>query len=112
MKTDIYENMTVMNMRVSRDEIVRVSRGSHFLVPQWTAERAAVEILHGVTRNKALIIFPAVVHSIWRLCRASPAVVYWVSIRRMRMFRELRMNDWDCGGCAISSSWVGDWAEI
>jgi len=33
MKTDIYENMTVMNMNVSRDEIVCVSRCSHFLMP-------------------------------------------------------------------------------
>lgn len=93
MKTDIYENMTVMNMKVSRDEIVRVSRRSHFLMPQWSAERAVREILHGVTRNKALIVFPAIVRWIWRLYRAFPAVIYWVSIRRMRMFRTLRIND-------------------
>ena len=93
MKTDIYENMTVMNMKVSRDEIVRVSRRTHFLMPQWSAEQAVNEILRGVTRNKALIVFPAVVRWIWRLYRTLPAVIYWLSVRRMRMFRELRINN-------------------
>jgi len=93
MKTDIYDNMTVMNMKVSRDEIVRVSRRSHFLMPQWSAEQAVHEILDGVARNRALIVFPAVVRWIWRLYRVVPAVIYWVSVRRMRMFRELRIND-------------------
>jgi short-subunit dehydrogenase len=92
MKTDIYENMTVMNMKVSRDEIVRVNRRSHFLMLQWSVERAAREILHGVTRDKALIVFPAIVRWIWRLYRALPAVIYWVSVRRMRMFRKLRID--------------------
>ena len=41
MKTDIYKNMTVVNMKVDTEEIVRVSRSSHFLMPQWSAERAA-----------------------------------------------------------------------
>ena len=93
MKTDIYDNMTVMNMKVSRDEIVRVSRRSHFLMPQWSAEHAVHEILRDVARNKALIVFPSVVRWIWRLYRVLPAVIYWVSVRRMRMFRELRVND-------------------
>jgi NAD(P)-dependent dehydrogenase (short-subunit alcohol dehydrogenase family) len=93
MKTDIYENMTVMNMKVSRDEVVRVSRRSHFLMPQWSAEEAVHEILRGVTRNKALIVFPAVVRFIWILYRALPVVIYWISIRRMRMFRKYRIDD-------------------
>ena len=93
MKTDIYENMTVMNMKASRDEIVRVSRRTHFLMPQWSVEQAVHEILRGVTRNEALIVFPAIVRWIWRLYRALPAVIYGVSVRRMRMFRELRIND-------------------
>ena len=39
MKTDIYKNMTVVNMKVDTEEIVRVSRSSHFLMPQWSAEQ-------------------------------------------------------------------------
>jgi hypothetical protein len=61
-------------------------------MPQWSAEQAVREILRGVTRNKALIVFPAIVRWIWRLYRALPAVIYWVSIQRMRMFRKLRID--------------------
>jgi hypothetical protein len=93
MKTDIYENVTIMNWKVSRDEYERVTRRTHFLMPQWTVEEAVAEILRGVTRNKALIIFPAIVRWIWRLYRALPTVIYWISVRRMRMFRELRPDD-------------------
>lgn len=93
MKTDIYENMTIMNWSVSRDQFERLTRRTHFLMPQWTAEQAATKILRGVAQNQALIIFPAVIRWIWRLFRAFPTVIYWVSIRRMRMFRQLRIND-------------------
>lgn len=89
MKTSVYDNMTVVNM--PHDEIVRVSRQSHFLMPQMSAADAAREILKGVSRNQALIVFPAVVRWIWRLDRFLPAVMYWVSLRRMRMFRPLRI---------------------
>lgn len=87
MKTSVYENMTVVNM--PHDEIVRVSRQSHFLMPQMSAPEAARDILKGVSRNQALIVFPAVVRWIWRLDRFLPAVVYSVSLRRMRMCRPL-----------------------
>jgi len=59
-------------------------------VQLWSAEQAVREILRGVTRNEALIVFPAIVRWIWRLYRALPAVIYWVSIQRMRVFRKLR----------------------
>ena len=92
MKTDIYENMSVMNMKGSGDEILGVIRRSRFLMPELSAERAAREILHGITRNKALIVFPAIARWIWRLYRALPGVIYWVSVRRMRMLRNLRID--------------------
>jgi NAD(P)-dependent dehydrogenase (short-subunit alcohol dehydrogenase family) len=90
MKTNIYENMTVMNVR--RDEVVRVSRRSHFLLPQWSADDAAREILRGVLRNKPIIIFPFTGRLIWRLHRAFPSLIYWISVRRMRMFRRIRVE--------------------
>ncbi|HXY36737.1 MAG TPA: SDR family oxidoreductase [Planctomycetaceae bacterium] len=90
MKTDIYENMTVMNM--DRETIIRVSRRSHFLMPQWTAEEAADEILRGVARNKPLIIFPRMGRVIWRLYRACPSLIYWISLYRTRMFRRVRIE--------------------
>jgi hypothetical protein len=61
-----------MNWRVSRDEFERVTRRTHLLMPQWTAEEAVAEILRGVTRNKALIIFPAVIRWIWRIGYTAP----------------------------------------
>jgi len=90
MKTSVYENMVVMNM--PHDEVVRVSRRSHFPIRQISAEKAAREILRGVSRNQALIIFPGAVRWIWRIYRASPRLIYWVSLRRMRMFRKLRIS--------------------
>jgi NAD(P)-dependent dehydrogenase (short-subunit alcohol dehydrogenase family) len=92
MKTSIYANMVVMNLKVSREEIVAMSRRSHFLIPQITAQQAAVAILRGVQRNQALIIFPGAVRFIWRMYRAFPALIYWISVRRMRMFRRLRQD--------------------
>jgi len=90
MKTSVYENMVVMNM--PHDEVVRVSRLSHFPIRQMSAEDAARAILRGVSRNQALIVFPAAVRWIWRVYRASPRLIYWISLRRMRMFRKLRIN--------------------
>ncbi len=90
MKTDIYENMTVLNVDLATIE--RDSRRTHFLLPQWTAARAAKEILEGVVRNKAMIVFPWIGRLFWRLHRLLPGLVYWVTIRRMRMFREVRAN--------------------
>jgi NAD(P)-dependent dehydrogenase (short-subunit alcohol dehydrogenase family) len=86
MKTEIYKNMTVVNL--DRETVIRLSRRSHFLMPQWSVERAADEILRGVIRNKAMIIFPAIVRWIWRLNRASPGLIGWVSLRRVRMIRK------------------------
>jgi len=90
MKTSVYENMVVMNM--PREQVAEVSRRSHYMMPQWSAEHAAREILLGVSRNKAMIIFPAAVRWIWRLYRAFPSLIYWVSRRRMRMVRKLRIS--------------------
>ena len=92
MKTSIYENMVVMNMKVPREQVVELSRRSHFLIPQISAQDAARQILRGVTRNQALIIFPAAIRFIWRVYRAFPHLIYWISIRRMRMFRKIRIE--------------------
>ncbi len=90
MKTSIYENMVVMNM--PRDQVVRESRRSHFPLPQWSAEDAAREILRGVSRNQALIVFPAALRWIYRVHRALPGLIYWINARRIRMFRKIRMT--------------------
>jgi NAD(P)-dependent dehydrogenase (short-subunit alcohol dehydrogenase family) len=90
MKTSVYENMIVMNMQ--RELVAEASRRSHFLMPQMSAHDAAREILRGVSRNQAMIVFPMAVRLIWRLYRAFPRLIYYVSLRRMRMIRRLRIN--------------------
>lgn len=90
MKTDIYENMTVANVDLATIE--RDSRRTHFLLPQWSAAQAADEILNGVSRNKAMIVFPWIGRLFWRLHRFVPSLIYWVTLRRMRMFRQVRAN--------------------
>jgi len=92
MKTSIYDNMIVVNMNVPREQVAELSRRSHFLIPQMSAHDAACEILRGVSRNQALIVFPAAIRWIWRIYRAFPRLIYWISIRRMRMFRKIRIN--------------------
>ncbi len=90
MKTSVYENMVVMNM--PREQVVQVSRRSHFPIPQISAQEGARAILRGMMRNEALIVFPSAVRWIWRLYRLAPSVLYWASVRRMRVFRRLRVN--------------------
>lgn len=89
MKTSLYQNMVVMN--APREQVISVSRRSHYLMPQMSAQDAARAILRGVARNQALIVFPAAVQWIWRLYRWFPRVIYRVSLHRMRMFRSIRV---------------------
>lgn len=88
MKTDIYKNLTVVNL--DKSTIERDSRRTHFLLPQWTAEHAARVILAGVERNRSMIVFPWIAHVIWFLHKALPELIYWISIRRFRIFRRMR----------------------
>lgn len=88
MKTEIYKNLTVVNL--DKTTIERDSRRSHFFLPQWSTVRAAREILKGVSRNRAMIVFPLVGRLAWRLHRFAPPLIYWITLQRMRMFRKLR----------------------
>jgi NAD(P)-dependent dehydrogenase (short-subunit alcohol dehydrogenase family) len=88
MKTKIYDNMVVVNM--PRDRVATLSRRTHYLMPQMSAQAAARAILRGVDRNRPLIVFPAVVQVIWHLYRRFPGLFYRINIHRMRLFRGLR----------------------
>jgi NAD(P)-dependent dehydrogenase (short-subunit alcohol dehydrogenase family) len=88
MKTDIYKNLTVVNL--DKSTIERDSRKTHFLLPQWTAERAARTILAGVERNRAMIVFPWIARVIWFLHKMTPGIIYWISLQRFRMLRRMR----------------------
>jgi len=90
MKTKIYDNMVVMNM--PREQVATLSRRTHYLMPQMSAEDAAHAILRGVARNQALIVFPTAVQVIWHCYRWFPSLFYRISIHRMRLFRSIRVN--------------------
>ncbi|OBH08668.1 SDR family oxidoreductase [Mycobacterium sp. E3247] len=90
MKTKIYDNMVVVNM--PREQVATLSRRTHYLMPQMSAEAAARAILRGAERNRPLIVFPAVVQVIWHLYRRFPGLFYRVNVHRMRLFRRLRVN--------------------
>lgn len=89
MKTKIYENMLVMNM--PRDQVTALSRRTHYLMPQMSAQDSARAILRGVARNQAVIVFPTAVQVIWHLYRWLPSLFYRISIHRMRLFRGIRI---------------------
>jgi NAD(P)-dependent dehydrogenase (short-subunit alcohol dehydrogenase family) len=91
MKTKIYDNMVVVDM--PREQVVALSRRTHYLMPQMSAQAAASAILRGVDRNRPLIVFPAVVQVIWHLYRCFPGLFYRINIHRMRLFRGLRATE-------------------
>jgi len=88
MKTKIYDNMVVVNM--PREQVATLSRRTHYLMPQMSAEAAARAILRGVARNRALIVFPFAVQAIWHLYRRFPGLFYRINVHRMRLFRSIR----------------------
>ena len=88
MKTKIYDNMVVVNM--PREQVATLSRRTHYLMPQMSAQAAARAILRGVGRNRPLIVFPFAVQVIWHLYRWFPGLFYRINVHRMRLFRGLR----------------------
>ncbi len=88
MKTKIYDNMVVVIM--PREEVVTLSRRTHYLMPQISAQAAARAILRGVSQNRPLIVFPFAVQVIWQLYRRFPGLFYRINVHRMRLFRGLR----------------------
>jgi NAD(P)-dependent dehydrogenase (short-subunit alcohol dehydrogenase family) len=97
MKTKIYDNMVVVNM--PRELVATLSRRTHYLMPQMSAEAAARAILRGVERNRPLIVFPTAVQIIWHLYRWFPGLLFRINIYRMRLFRGLRTVPGDRGAC-------------
>lgn len=91
MKTKIYDNMVVMNINMPREQFATLSRRTHYLMPQMSAQDAAYAILLGVVRNQALIVFPTAVRLIWHCYRWFPSLFYRISIHRIRLFRSIRV---------------------
>ena len=103
MKTKIYDNMVVVNM--PREQVVTLSRRTHYLMPQMSAEAAARAILRGVSRNRPLIVFPTAVQIIWHLYRWFPSLLYPINIHRMRLFEPLSPKCDSCQRDSKSNQW-------
>jgi hypothetical protein len=80
--------MVMVNM--PREQVATLSRRTHYLMPQMSAQAAARAVLRGVGRNRPLIVFPTAVQVIWHLHRWFPGLLYRINIHRMRLFRGLR----------------------
>jgi hypothetical protein len=72
--------------------VATLSRRTHYLMPQMSAQAAARAILHGVGRDRPLIVFPFAVQVIWHLYRWFPGLLYPINLHRMRLFRGLRAS--------------------
>lgn len=59
-----------------------------FIKKQVLPEKAAVYILKGVEKNKALIAFPASEKVLWHLYKFSPSVNLWWQRKMVKLFRE------------------------
>ena len=53
---------------------------------------ASTQILKGVERNKAVIIFPGYARFMWWMYRLVPAAVAPMGLRMIRDMRKLRVN--------------------
>ncbi|HUH72589.1 MAG TPA: SDR family oxidoreductase [Mycobacterium sp.] len=81
-RTNIYQNVLLVNM--PREEAARKP------VKMIEPSQAAVTILDGVARNRALIIFPGYVRWAWRGYRLFPRAIERVFVLRMRQLRKYR----------------------
>lgn len=81
-RTNIYQNAVVVNM--PRQEAIRPP------AKMLSAAQAAREILAGVARNQAVIVFPANMRVAQRVYFFSPRVIDRYALREVRRVRELR----------------------
>lgn len=82
-RTNIYQSMILAN--IPREQVLaRLPR--HMM----EAEHAAHVILDGVSRNQAVIVFPASMRWIWHLYRVFPRLLDGVWLTLMREFRKYR----------------------
>lgn len=82
-RTQFYNSATVVN--ADRDKLFGT-------IPfkMMTADQAAVAILQGVSKNRAIIVFPFSARLLWRLYRYCPALLTPMGRRIVRQFRANR----------------------
>ncbi len=88
-RTNIYQATTIANLAPEQ----RAAYEQQMTAPKkMDASKAARTILGGVSRNQAIIIFPANVRLAWRLYRLSPRLVDRILLNSTRNFRKYRLN--------------------
>lgn len=71
-------------VNLSRD-MINVIAESFEMMP---VDKAVDKILHGVIKNRAVIVFPASSRWLWRFYRLSPPVWIWLGSKILRRFRK------------------------
>jgi short-subunit dehydrogenase len=84
-RTNIFQTATVINVPPEH-------RGAMNPRKVMDASKAARTILGGVSRNQAIIAFPAGVRLAWRLYRLSPRLMDRLLLYAIRNFRKYRVN--------------------
>ncbi len=84
-QTDIYKNMEVAN--IANEKVV-----ASLPVKAMDTKEAARVILHGVVKNKDIIIFPANVRWAWRINRLFPRLLDKAWLEKIRNLRRLRQE--------------------
>jgi NAD(P)-dependent dehydrogenase (short-subunit alcohol dehydrogenase family) len=88
-QTNMYQAATIANLPPER----RSAYEQQMTAPRrMDASKAVRTILSGVSRNKAIIIFPANVRLAWHLYRLSPRLLDRFLLNSTRTFRKYRRN--------------------
>jgi NAD(P)-dependent dehydrogenase (short-subunit alcohol dehydrogenase family) len=87
-RTNIYEATTMVNIPPER----RAAAVSSTRFKPMDASKAAQTILSGVSRNQAVIAFPAYVRLGWLLYRLSPRLLDLLLLNGTRNFRKYRLE--------------------
>jgi len=84
-RTNIWQAATIVNVPPERRAALTPRK-------MMEASKAARTILGGVSRNQAIIAFPAGVRLVWRLYRLSPHLLDRLMLYAIRTFRKYRLN--------------------
>lgn len=82
-QTNFYQATPVVNARVDHPQI---------RAKKMDASRAVQTLLKGVSRNRAVIVFPANTRLVWRLYRLYPPLLHRSFRKLIRTFRRVRLS--------------------
>lgn len=87
-KTPIYNTSKII--KINRDKFLESLPERFWITP----EKCALQILHGVKRNKAIIVVTGLAKILWWLYRIYPGAIPWIMERAIKKSRiEIRIDD-------------------